>query len=109
MSGLYHVPGNEKLSKYTFAKKVARVFGLDENLINMVSIESAIKKAQRPKDLSLNSSKIRGEGFRLNDVEGDLKIMKKELPKKCPLCKFELLQSKDKATCLKCNFRVKKK
>ena len=78
MSGLYHVPGNEKLSKYTFAKKVARVFGLDENLINMVSIESAIKKAQRPKDLSLNSSKIRGEGVRLNDVEDDLKIMKKE-------------------------------
>lgn len=78
MKGLYHIPGREKLSKYTFAKKVARVFGLDENLINNVSIDSAIKKTKRPKDLSLSSVKIRGEGFRLNDVEDDLKIMKKE-------------------------------
>lgn len=78
MSGLYHVPGKEKLSKYIFAKKIAKVFGLDENLINMASIKSAKNKAKRPKDLSLSSVKIRGEGFKLNDVEEDLKIMKSE-------------------------------
>jgi len=58
LSGIYHVAGTERCSKYAFGQEVARAFGLDENYIEPSSMAEAALKAPRPKDPSLNVAKI---------------------------------------------------
>jgi dTDP-4-dehydrorhamnose reductase len=52
------VGGAERLSKYEFGLRLARRFGLDENLITPVSWQDQGLTAPRSPDLSLNSSKL---------------------------------------------------
>jgi dTDP-4-dehydrorhamnose reductase len=59
ISGVYHVAGSERCSKYDFGVETARVFGLDESLIHPSSITEANLKAPRPRDISLDVSKIK--------------------------------------------------
>ncbi|MFA9403708.1 MAG: NAD(P)-dependent oxidoreductase [Anaerolineales bacterium] len=69
-SGIFHVGSKSCLSKYDFGVRLARVFGLDENLIQPVLSERAALKAPRPKDLCLKTQKIEGEiNNRLPDVD----------------------------------------
>lgn len=60
--GLYNIASSEKNSKFIFARKLAEVFDLDETLIIPISTDELSKKidqkAKRPKDVSLNVSKI---------------------------------------------------
>jgi len=58
LSGVYHVAGSERCSKYAFGLEVARAFGLDENLIEPSSIDEADLKAHRPKDPSLDTTRV---------------------------------------------------
>ncbi|MFA9406965.1 MAG: NAD(P)-dependent oxidoreductase [Anaerolineales bacterium] len=70
LSGIFHVGSKSCLSKYDFGVRLARVFGLDENLIQPVLSERAALKAPRPKDLCLKTQKIEGEiNNRLPDVD----------------------------------------
>lgn len=57
LSGIYHVGGSERCSKYDFGLQIAGAFGLDRKLIEPISIEQAKLKAPRPKDVSLNVTK----------------------------------------------------
>ena len=56
--GLYHVAGNERLSKYDFAIRLAGIFGFGHPPIRPASVEEAPLRARRPKDMSLRTDKI---------------------------------------------------
>ena len=58
VSGMYHVGGRERCSKYTFGRELAKAFGWEENHIRPSLLAKAGLKAPRPKDLSLNVTKV---------------------------------------------------
>jgi len=58
LSGLYHTVGSECIDKYTFGLRIARQFGLDENLIAPKSVQQAGLKAARSPNLTLHTEKL---------------------------------------------------
>lgn len=58
VNGVFHTTGGQRISRFDFAKSLADSFDLDKNLINTASMENMNWIAQRPKDTSLNVSKI---------------------------------------------------
>jgi dTDP-4-dehydrorhamnose reductase len=58
LNGIYHVVGSESLSKYDFGVAIARRFGLDESLIQPVSVEESTLKARRSHNLRLSVHKL---------------------------------------------------
>lgn len=60
ISGLYHVGGRERCSKFAFGQAIATAFGLDKSLIRPCSIADTNLKAPRPKDISLDVTKVTG-------------------------------------------------
>jgi len=59
LQGLYHASGNEKISRYEFARRIAKVFHLDQNLIKPIKMSQLTAWiAKRPSDSSLNTGKI---------------------------------------------------
>lgn len=56
--GLIHVAG-ERISRYDFARAVARRFGFDEKLIEPITLKDIAFKAKRPRDSSLDTSRAR--------------------------------------------------
>ncbi len=57
-SGLYHVAGRERLSKYDFARCIAEVFDIPDPRIQPISVEEMSLPAVRPKDMSLGTDKV---------------------------------------------------
>ncbi len=66
-SGIYHVAGQEKMSRYEFALKIAEYFNLNKSLIKHPNYIGEIK---RPKDTSLSSIKL---GKKCREVEISVK------------------------------------
>ncbi len=60
LSGVYHVAGSERCSKYNFGLEISQAFGLAKNLVQASSIAEASLRAPRPKDISLSVAKISG-------------------------------------------------
>lgn len=58
LSGLYHMVGSEWTSKYEFGRAIARIFGLDENLIRPISVDESGMKARRSHNLRLSVHKL---------------------------------------------------
>jgi dTDP-4-dehydrorhamnose reductase len=58
-TGLYHIGSSEFCNKFEFACKLADVFNLDKSLIQSISIDDMSLIAKRPKNMSLNTTKIR--------------------------------------------------
>lgn len=58
LSGLYHVVSSECLSKYEFGLRIARRFGLDEDLIQPTTVTRAGLRAARSPNLSLRADKL---------------------------------------------------
>jgi dTDP-4-dehydrorhamnose reductase len=58
LCGLYHVVSRESLSKYDFGCRLARKFGLDENLIQPTSWKDGGLKAARSPNLTLRTDKL---------------------------------------------------
>jgi len=54
-SDIFHVVGDERVSKYEFGLRVARVFGLDHELIERSSFRTRDDLVQRPLDMSLSN------------------------------------------------------
>lgn len=57
-SGVFHVVGDERLSKYDFGVKVAEQFHLDSKLIIPGFLTEQVGLVQRPLDMSLSNQKI---------------------------------------------------
>jgi len=80
LQGLYHASGSQRISRYEFAKQIAKAFNLNQNLIKPIKMNQLTAwVAKRPRDSSLNTDKIRSqlEAKPLNITEG-LDRMKKE-------------------------------
>jgi len=80
LQGLYHASGSERVSRYAFAKQIAKAFNLDPNLIKPIKMSQLTAWiAKRPKDSSLNTDKIQKKlkTKPLNITDG-LNRMKKE-------------------------------
>jgi dTDP-4-dehydrorhamnose reductase len=58
VSGIYHVVGDERISKYEFGVKLAQEFNLDARLIKPGYITDQVSLVQRPHDMSLTNKKI---------------------------------------------------
>ena len=57
ITGIIHVAGASKISRYKMARLVSEKMGLDGKLLRKVSINELKMEAKRPKDSSLNVSK----------------------------------------------------
>jgi dTDP-4-dehydrorhamnose reductase len=74
LSGLYHIVGSERVSKYEFARRVASTFGFDPGQVVPTRLANAKLKARRPQDSSLNTEKICAAlGRPMPDVEAGLR------------------------------------
>jgi dTDP-4-dehydrorhamnose reductase len=58
-SGIFNLVGDERLSKYQFALRLARCFGLSDDLIRRDRVTHANLSAKRPRDMSLDNTKAR--------------------------------------------------
>ena len=56
-NGIYHVVGDERISKYQFGVKVAEHFNLNPKLIGPGSLASQTNLVKRPHDMSLSNQK----------------------------------------------------
>ena len=56
--GIFHVVGNERLSKYEFGQKIANQFGLDNSLIQSGLLSNQLSLVRRPLDMSLLNKKV---------------------------------------------------
>jgi dTDP-4-dehydrorhamnose reductase len=74
LTGLYHVVGSERISKFEFARRVATTFGFDPARVTPCQIRDMSLRATRPLDISLNTEKI-GAALRrsMPDVDSGLK------------------------------------
>jgi dTDP-4-dehydrorhamnose reductase len=80
IQGLYHASGSERISRYEFAKQIAKTFHLNGNLIKPIKMSQLTAWiAKRPEDSSLNTDKIQKQlkTKPLNITDG-LNRMKKE-------------------------------
>lgn len=57
--GLFHLAGDERVSKYEFGLRLARAFELPQALIRRGSVTEASLQASRPRDMSLDSGRAR--------------------------------------------------
>ena len=58
INGIFNVSGKERISKYKFAVKLAKIFKFRSNLIKEISIKE-VKLTRRPLDMSLDITKLK--------------------------------------------------
>jgi dTDP-4-dehydrorhamnose reductase len=59
LTGLFHVVGSERISKYDFARRLAIIFGFEAERVVSAQLDDATLRAPRPRDASLNTQKVR--------------------------------------------------
>lgn len=59
-SGIFHIVGDQRLSKYEFGVLTAEKFGLDQSLLCPCHLADIPDLVQRPLDMSLSNQKVRG-------------------------------------------------
>lgn len=73
--GIFHFSGPDAITKYEWGKKIARFYGLpEENIIE--KIDEPI--AQRPRNVLLDTSKIKRIGVEFYDIDMGLKLMRNQ-------------------------------
>jgi dTDP-4-dehydrorhamnose reductase len=79
--GMLHIAGSEKISRFDFARRVARRFDLDESLLIPVQMKDLSWVARRPRDSSLDVGKAEKElGIELLGVDEGLEEMMRNKP-----------------------------
>jgi len=75
--GIFHTTGSTCITRYDFAKIIARKFGFDESLVKAISIKESNVKAQRPVKPCLDNSKCsKILGYDFSDIEsGVLRVL----------------------------------
>lgn len=74
-TGIIHLAGKEKLSRYEFGSLAAKALGLDEKLLARCSQKDVKMAAPRPADVSLNISKALSLGFTPAKVVEELELI----------------------------------
>jgi len=78
--GLFHVSGTESITRYDFALKIARTFGLQKELIDSIATSELKQAAPRPLNSSFVLDKLFNNiGWLPHDVDSGLNLLKKEL------------------------------
>lgn len=71
--GIFHISGREPISRYDFARRIARQFGEDPDRIKPIKTSGLNQKAPRPPDSSFCLDKIQKElMFRPRDISASL-------------------------------------
>jgi dTDP-4-dehydrorhamnose reductase len=79
-TGIYNIAGRDIVSRYEFALRLARVFGLDESLIVPIKTASLKQPAARPLQSGLVTLKAEVElGFKPSSIEQGLEVLKSQL------------------------------
>jgi dTDP-4-dehydrorhamnose reductase len=79
--GILHIAGNERISRFDFARRIARRFDLDESLLLPVQMRDLKWVARRPRDSSLNVGKAERElRIELFGVDRGLEEMARSKP-----------------------------
>jgi dTDP-4-dehydrorhamnose reductase len=79
--GILHIAGSERVSRFDFARRIAKRFDLDESLLIPVEMRDLSWIARRPRDSSLNVGKAEKElGIELFGVERGLDEMARSKP-----------------------------
>jgi len=75
--GIFHMVGSSCITRYDFAKSIAKVFGFDESLVNPISIQESDVIAKRPLRPCLDNSKCsKILGYNFSDIDkGILKVL----------------------------------
>lgn len=75
--GIFHMVGSSCITRYDFAKSIAKIFGFDESLVNPISIQESGLLAKRPVTPCLDNSKCsKILGYTFSDIDkGILKIL----------------------------------
>ncbi len=80
ITGIFHLAGATRVSRFEFAEKIAEVFGLDDSLIAPSKMDEINWIAKRPRDSSLDTSKAaRYLNEKPCDLKEALKTLKKEM------------------------------
>ena len=69
VSGIWHLGGAERMSRYDFALKMANYYNLNPNLIEASRQKEVKMAAGRPADVSLNSDKAFALGYQVSKLE----------------------------------------
>lgn len=80
LTGIFHMTGATRVSRYEFSEIIADVFGLDKSLIGKATIDEMNWQAKRPNDSSLDTSKaaktLDEKPYELNKA---LKVLREEI------------------------------
>lgn len=74
--GLYHLAGSDGMSRYDFAVRLAKAFGLDSTTIKPVHSADLHMKAPRPPDSSLSSAKAKRHRIAVLSADDGIAAMK---------------------------------
>ena len=74
--GVYHLAGADAMSRYDFAVRLARAFGLDSALVKPVRSADLNMKAPRPPDSSLESAKAKRRRITVPGVDEGIAAMR---------------------------------
>jgi len=76
---IFHLGGDEKISRYDFGKMVCEVFGNDNKLIVKSKQREVKMPAARPKDVSMVNEKAKSIGWKPGNIRDELESVKKEM------------------------------
>lgn len=79
-TGVYHVSGYETISRYEFARRIAKVFDFKLDLIKPVKSDEFVQRARRPRNSSFVCLKAQTElGMNMPSVIDSLSLMKQQM------------------------------
>jgi len=79
VTGVYHTAGDERISRFDFARKIAEAFGFDKSMIKPIKTEQLNQIARRPVDASLDISKVKSLGINFSNIKAALEKLKEQM------------------------------
>ncbi len=77
--GVFNISGNERISKFEFGLRLAKIFNLNTSLIKSISLNDNKKLTIRPKEMSLNNIfAVKKIGKKFNNLNKDILTLKKQ-------------------------------
>lgn len=77
-SGTYNLAGPERISRYEMGLRIARAFGLREDLLVPLSMEEMGLKVRMPRDVSLDISRL-GAKMKVRGIDEGLEAMRQAM------------------------------
>jgi len=80
ISGILHLCGGERISRYDFGKKIAKIYDFDTDLIDPLKVNNPL----RPKDVSMSFSETQKKlGISFDKINNMIEQIKKENGNEC--------------------------